>query len=127
MELRSLFSQKRHGIAGTTQSTNRIALSLLHFGFKNPLPATAINITIVKKCWSFILSVQPVVSNHVVEVAITIKISSYDAVPPPGASRESSFLSVLSQLTLIVSEKSNRSPFPRYEQIQPAIAIDISP
>ena len=115
MELRSLFSQKRHGIAGTTQPTNRIALSLLHLGFENPLSTTAIYITIVKKRWRFILSVEPVISNHVVEVAITIKISSHNAVPPPGAIRKSSFLSVLNQLTLIVSEKSNDAPFPGYE------------
>ena len=115
MELGSLFSQKRHGIAGTAQSTNRITLTLLHLGFENPLPTSAIDITIVEKSWRFILSVEPVISNHVVEVAITIKIPSNYAVPPSGAIRKPSFLSVLNQLTLIVSEKSNRSPFPRYE------------
>ena len=72
-----------------------------------------------------VFGVQPEVSGHKVNVPIKVNITGGDAVPPAGVLGKTGTLGYIGEFPFVVLQVNDWSPFKGYQQVLPAIVIDI--
>ena len=121
--------QKRHGVGRATFSAHRQKFVVFVISFHQAHDTVLAEITIMdhdrffRRC--MVLRIEPHVGDHVVDISISIQIRSCDPMKPTEPFIGTSCWGIILQRAFHVVVDADRTPFVRYQQVQPGVTVHI--